>query len=128
MNGDRQKLTLDVLSDLLEIPLTKDFAGTVTYETRLDIQTGDYRYIDLGQVQGVTELTVNGTHLGTRWYGAHTYEVGAVLKKGRNQLAIKLTTISGNYVKSLKENPVAQRWTRHQENYPMGILGPVRIG
>ena len=128
MNGDRQELTLDVLSDLLEIPQAKDFAGTVTYETSLDIQTGDYRHIDLGQVQGVTELTVNGTNLGTRWYGVHIYEVGAELKEGKNQLAIKLTTISGNYVKSLKENPVAQRWTRHQDNYPMGILGPVRIG
>ncbi len=127
MNGDRQELKLDVLADLLDIPSAKDFAGTVIYETSLDIDSEDSRYIDLGQVQGVTELTLNGTVLGTRWYGAHVYAMGAAVKEGENRLSIKLTTISGNYVKSLKDNPVAQRWTRNQANYPMGILGPVRI-
>ena len=127
MNGDRQELKLDALADLLDIPSAKDFAGTVFYETTLDMDSGDTRYIDLGQVQGISELTFNGTALGTRWYGAHVYDIGGVVKEGENRLNIKLTTISGNYVKSLKDNPVAQRWTRHQDNYPMGILGPVRI-
>ena len=127
MNGDRQELKLDVLSDLLDIPSAKDFAGTVIYESTLDMDSEDTRYIDLGQVQGITELSLNGTALGSRWYGAHIYDMGGVVKEGENSLSIKLTTISGNYVKSLKDNPVAQRWTRRQDNYPMGILGPVRI-
>jgi len=127
MNGDRQELKLDALADLLDIPSAKDFAGTVIYETNLEIAPGDFKHIDLGQVQGITELTLNGTSLGSRWYGAHVYNLGDVVKAGENHLSIKLTTISGNYVKSLKDNQVAQRWTRHQDNYPMGILGPVRI-
>ena len=127
MNGDRQELTLDALADLLDVPQAHDFAGTVFYEATLGIESGDTRYIDLGQVQGITELSLNGTALGTKWYGAHIYDMDGVVKMGENSLSIKLTTISGNYVKSLKDNPVAQRWTRHQDNYPMGILGPVRI-
>ena len=127
MNGDRQELTLDALADLLDVPSAKDFAGTVFYETTLDINAGDNRYIDLGQVQGITELTLNGTALGTKWYGSHVYNIGDVVKMGENSLSIKLTTIIGNYVKSLKDNPVAQRWTRNQANYPMGIMGPVRL-
>jgi len=127
MNGKQQELKLDALSDLLEIPSAKDFAGTVIYEIYLDMDPTDSRYIDLGQVQGITELTLNGTALGTKWYGAHVYDLGAAVKEGENHLSIKLTTISGNYVKSLKDNSVAQRWTRHQDNYPMGILGPVRL-
>ena len=127
MNGDRQELKLDVLADLLDVPSAKDFAGTVFYETTLDIESRDTRYIDLGQVQGITELTLNGTALGTKWYGAHVYDIGGVVKVGENSLSIKLTTIIGNYVKSLKDNPVAQRWTRNQANYPMGIMGPVRL-
>jgi hypothetical protein len=83
--------------------------------------------IDLGEVQGITELSLNGRALGTRWYGAHVYDLNGAVKEGENLLSIKLTTISGNYVKSLKDNEVAQRWTRHQDNYPMGILGPVRL-
>ncbi len=128
MNGDRQELKLDALSDLLDIRSAKDFAGTVIYEISLDMDPEASRHIDLGEVQGITELTLNGTVLGTRWYGKHVYDLGAAVKAGENSLSIKLTTISGNYVKSLKDNSVAQRWTRNQDNYPMGILGPVRIG
>jgi hypothetical protein len=91
------------------------------------MDSGDYHHIDLGQVQGITELTLNGTALGTKWYGDHVYDIGSAVKAGENSLSIKLTTISGNYVKSLKDNPVAQRWTQNQANFPMGILGPVRL-
>ena len=127
MNGKQQELKLDALTDLIDLPSVKDFAGTVFYETSLDIDSGDSQHIDLGQVQGITELTLNGTMLGTKWYGAHVYDIGSVVKQGENSLSIKLTTITGNYVKSLKDNPVAQRWTSHQANFPMGILGPVSI-
>jgi hypothetical protein len=127
MNGEQQELKLDALTDLLDIPSAKDFAGTAIYETSLEFKSGDKQHIDLGQVQGISELTLNGTNLGSRWYGKHVYDMSAAVKEGENRLRIKLTTISGNYLKSLKDNYVAQRWTRHQDNYPMGILGPVRI-
>ena len=84
-------------------------------------------YMDLGNVQGISELILNDKALGTRWYGAHMYSLGEALKEGENRLTIKLTTICGNYVKSLKDNLVAQRWTGSQLNYPMGVLGPVRV-
>ena len=42
-------------------------------------------------------------------------------------LSIKLTTIPGNYMKSLKDNPVAMAWTKHQLYYSMGIIGPVKL-
>jgi hypothetical protein len=48
------------------------------------------------------------------------------LVKGNNRLSIKLTTIPGNYLKSQKDNPTAQRWTKGQPYYPVGILGPVK--
>jgi hypothetical protein len=127
MHGDRQQMELDELADLLDIPESRDFAGTVYYEKRFEADPVDHSYVDLGNVQGVSELTVNGKALGTRWYGAHVYPLGDALKEGENVLSIKLTTICGNYVKSLKDNPVAQRWTGRQYNYPMGVLGPVRL-
>jgi hypothetical protein len=49
------------------------------------------------------------------------------LKKGENTISVKVTTIIGNYLKSLKDNPVAMTWTRRQKNYPMGIIGPVKV-
>ena len=86
-----------------------------------------YQQIDLGDVQGVSELSLNGRLIGTRWYGAHTYNVKNALKVGENKLAIKLTSITGNYMKSLIDNPVAMEWVRRQNYYPMGMMGPVRM-
>ena len=120
-------MLMDELTDLLDIPQTRDFAGTVIYEKRFEADSLESRYLDLGNVQGVSELILNDKALGTRWYGAHIYDIGDALMEGENLLSIKLTTICGNYVKSLEDNPVAQRWTGRQENYPMGVIGPVRL-
>ena len=127
INGEKQKLELNSLTDLIEIKETKEFAGEVIYEKIINIDSNKYQYIDLGDVQGVSELTVNGMLIGTKWYGAHLYDINSVLKKGENKLSIKLTTIVGNYLKSLSDNPVAMGWTRHQNHYPMGMMGPVRM-
>lgn len=127
MNGDKQKIKMQTLTDLLKIDRTKNFAGQVIYEKTINIDNTKYQYFDLGDVQGVSELTVNGEWIGTHWYGAHIYDVRNKLRKGRNKISIKLTTITGNYVKGLTDNQVAQNWTKHQNYYPMGILGPVRM-
>ncbi|MCD4735126.1 MAG: hypothetical protein K8R53_03715 [Bacteroidales bacterium] len=127
MNGERQQLELISLSDLVKSNQTKTFAGEVIYEKTIKLDFEEYQYIDLGDVQGVSELTLNGKLIGAKWYGAHIYDISDALKKGENKLTIKLTTIVGNYLKSLKDNPVAQRWAGYQDYYPMGIMGPVRI-
>ena len=127
MNGDERRLKLETLTDLIEMDETKNFAGDVIYEKTIILDDDNYRHLDLGDVQGISELSVNGKSMGTRWYGAHIYDIGGSLKKGENKLTVKLTTVVGNYLKGLKDNRVAQNWTRHQDYYPMGILGPVRL-
>jgi hypothetical protein len=127
VKGDKMTLELDSLSDLTENKLTLDFAGEVIYEKTLQLTKDKFRYIDLGEVKGISELSINGKLLGTRWYGAHIYDLNEAIKEGENILRIKLTTIIGNYIKSLKNNPVAMEWTGRQEYFPMGLLGPVRI-
>ena len=120
-------MKLETLADLISLEKTKNFAGTVHYEKTFMADSGDYCYIDLGNVKGISEVSLNGAHLGSRWYGAHLYDIKGVIKEGENLLTIKLTTIIGNYVKSLTDNPVAQRWTGYQPYTSMGIRGPVRI-
>ncbi len=127
INGYRYDLHLESLTDLIELEETKHFAGTVTYEKTFDPGAEDIQSIDLGQVYGITELTLNGKSLGNRWYGRHLYDIRDAVQKGENKLSVKLTTITGNYMKNLKDNAVAQRWTRNQPYYSMGIIGPVRI-
>ncbi len=127
INGEKTSLELEALTDLVKNENTRNFAGQVIYEKSITIDSANYEYIDLGDVQGVSELSVNGELIGERWYGAHIYNVKDALKVGGNKLSIKLTTIAGNYVKGLKDNKVAQNWTKHQDYYPMGIIGPVRF-
>ncbi len=127
INGDQQQIELKSLTDLIQLEKTKNFAGTAVYEKSINVNSEDFHYIDLGNVQGISELSLNGKYLGTRWYGAHVYDIGSVVKIGENKLSVRLTTITGNYLKSLKDNPIAQRWTRNQPDKSMGILGPVKI-
>ena len=127
IDGTSRKLELETLQDLVEIPEAKNFAGTVIYEKTLDLNREDLNHIDLGNVQGVSELTLNGKNLGVKWYGAHVYNIKSAVKKGENKISVKLTTITGNYLKGEKENRVAQNWTGNQDYYPMGIIGPVRL-
>ena len=82
--------------------------------------------ISLGNVQGVSELALNGQPVGVRWYGDHVYDVSEHLKKGENTLSVKITTIAGNYLKNQEDNATAQRWTRDQPYYPVGMMGPVK--
>ncbi len=127
INGGSKQLSLHALNDLIENNETKEFAGEVIYEKNITIDSDEIQSIDLGNVKGVSELTLNGKRIGTRWYGAHRYEIGDALKQGENKLSIKLTTVIGNYMKSLKDNQVAMGWTRRQPHSSMGILGPVKI-
>jgi len=106
----------------------QDFAGTATY--RLEFRPEDApgrRFLDLGRVHGVSEVWLNGQPLGCRWYGRHLYPIPAGLRQEGNTLEIRVTTVLGNYCKSLKDNPAAQRWTGSIPAQPMGMLGPVRL-
>jgi len=106
----------------------KSFAGVAYYEKQLNIgQSKEYSYLDLGKVCGISEVEINGTLLGFKWYGKHIYDLNGYLKPGNNHLKIKVTTVLGNYAKSLKNNPVAQQWTKKQPLYSAGLLGPVNL-
>jgi hypothetical protein len=120
------------LTDLKDDPATVAFAGTVTYRVTVNAENGAFwEYINLGKVAGICELTVNGHAAGVQWYGRRVYRIGNLLQSGPNVLEIKVTTTMGNYMKTLKDNGVAQKWTNEKrQDQPiqsMGLLGPVRL-
>jgi len=126
VNGTTFEVSLDQLQDLsksLDRRLAT-FAGTVTYVKTFDANDKTYSFIDLGKVRGVSELTLNDTNLGVRWWGKHEYTIKG-LKPGRNVLKVKVATVLCNYCKSLTDNPVAAQWTRNQSTRPIGLIGPV---
>jgi hypothetical protein len=127
INGERVQTSIRELSDLTGNTLSRNFAGVATYEKEFEIDSEDYSCIDLGEVQGISELLLNDQLIGTKWYGAHRYDIRGRIIKGKNKVTIKLTTITGNYLKGLKDNKVARRWTAGQNYYPMGVMGPVKL-
>jgi hypothetical protein len=125
-NGDvfeREMRTLIDFKDA-EDSAIMNFAGDVTYSTRIE-NDESFRFITLKEVnQAVSELFVNGQQAGVKWYGNHTYDISSFLQPGENKIEIKLTTTLANYARSLKENPVTAVLTnRYKEPFSAGLTG-----
>jgi hypothetical protein len=118
------------LIDFKDDPELRSFGGVIFYEKKFSVENPkNYNSLDIGKVFGISELEVNGRPLGFKWYGKHIYDLKEMLKPGENRIKIKVTTVLGNYVKSLKDNAVAQQWTsiKPQPLYSMGLVGPVNL-
>lgn len=132
IDGSTKNENWDELKDLKDIPQHVAFSGTVHYKTKFQNQsTSNLSLLDLGVVHGISQLFINGQNVGTRWFGRHVYDIKKDLKQGDNEIEIIITTVMGNYMKTLIDNPVAQYWTNEKrKNQPiqsMGLVGPVYI-
>lgn len=132
VDGTLVKDNLDLLKDLKEVPQWKNFCGNIIYSTVIEVpDETKMEWMNLGKVFGVSELSVNGEKAGTKWYGRRIFPVAQYLKKGYNNIEVKITTTMGNYLKSLTDNQIAQFWTNEgrtiQPLQSMGLLGPVTI-
>jgi hypothetical protein len=131
IDGSVKTTIMDSLKDLKDTDFV-NFSGTVTYRASLSVvDKSKVEWLNLGKVAGVSELTVNGQNAGVQWYGRRIYAVGSLLQNGENFLEVKVTTVMGNYLKTLKDNAVAQYWTNeNRKNQPiqsMGLIGPIAI-
>lgn len=125
-----KKIEMDKLQDLKETEYVS-FTGTVTY--RIKTTAGEIipQYLNLGKVWGVAEVWVNGKSCGVKWYGNRIYKIGELLHEGSNDIEIRVITTMGNYMKTLTDNPTAQKYTvrgtKDQPIQSMGLIGPVTL-
>ena len=127
-DGSTRQITLDALTDLKKLEETKNFSGTITYNKTIQLNNiSGKTYLTLGHIYDVSELEVNGQHIGTRWYGNHLYDISKAVKQGDNQVSIKITTTLGAYTKSLKNNKAAQEWSDGDLYGPTGLDKDVKI-
>lgn len=103
------------------------FAGVIKYNTTFVADTDKGMIMDLGKVYGVSEVYINGHYAGTRWYGDRQFPLKEWVKKGRNELTIKVTTTLHNYCRTQVTNPEIKRWLRTKDAEPSGMPGPVKI-
>ena len=127
----------DSLFDLKDNEEYQHFCGTIAYRKTIDSSRDAAHHVstilDLGLVEGVSEVLVNGQSLGVQYFGCRLYDLSKAIHAGQNDLEIRVTTTMGNYLKafSREENPTTWIYVNHprrdQPLQPMGLLGPVRI-
>jgi hypothetical protein len=123
INGTSRTIEIDSPFDLSQDENLRSFAGTIVYEKKLG-NVADYTWIDLGKVEGVSEVSVDGLDMGNHWYGRHLY---AFLGDASGKtLTIKVTTVAGNYILADSANP-GHHWVRDGGWTHIGIVGPVRL-
>ena len=124
--------SLDTLQDFKDMADTtfKNFMGTVIYKTTVSLDGKNLpKYIDLGKVADICELKVNGRDAGMMWFGERIYDISPYVKAGENTIEVKVTTLMGNYIQTLKDNRAAQRFVlrRNQPYVSAGLIGPVKL-
>ena len=121
-------IKMEHLKDIKETEFV-NFTGTAVYRTKISVGDTKQTILNLGQVYGVSEVFVNGKSCGVKWYGRRIHNIKSFLQRGSNDLEIRVTTTLGNYMKTLKDNPTAQKFTvlktKDQPIQSMGLVGPV---
>ena len=119
-------------------PGIRHYSGTATYRTTFDAppewKKGMPVQIDLGRVENVATVFVNGKLSGTAWTAPFAVTTTNVKEKG-NELEVRVTNLWPNRLIYDAGLPEAERLTRTNINpykptdplLPSGLLGPVRI-
>ncbi|MDO8539999.1 MAG: glycosyl hydrolase [Opitutaceae bacterium] len=79
----------------------RHFSGTATYSASFDWQPSPASsgspmssiYLDLGRVEVMADVRLNGTNLGVLWKPPYMVEVSRALKPGRNRLELIVTNL-----------------------------------
>jgi hypothetical protein len=101
------------------------YCGRVLYRTEVKIpasDSGQRRFLDLGQVQHYAEVWLNGELAGTLLWPPYRLELTPRLKKGTNDLVL---IVSNSLANRFAWDIWGTRGTAKAE--PSGLLGPVQI-
>ena len=127
-------------------PAIRYYSGTATYTLTFELPaafaTLDTRRqrigLDLGRVEVMAEVSLNGHSLGTLWKPPFRVDLGDHLQPGRNRLQVKVTNPWRNRLVGAKQTGVATGRPApalqvdvgikaDDELLPAGLLGPVRL-
>jgi hypothetical protein len=135
--GAPASLKLENLVSWTDLPLGEEgrhFSGTATYTTTFAGKSGARLALDLGEVETVAEVFVNGRKARTLWTPPYRCDIGDLVKDGVNKLRIDVTTTWFNrlaYDAGLPEKD-RKTWTisgpkKGTSPKPAGLLGPVKL-
>ncbi|MCX6574486.1 MAG: glycosyl hydrolase [Candidatus Aminicenantes bacterium] len=91
----------------------KKFSGLLDYTKTVTVERPEKGMsLDLGQVDHVAEVWVNGRSCGARIWGPHVYAIGDALRPGPNEIRVRVANLINN---------------SYGEFSGSGLRGPVRL-
>ena len=113
----------------------KAFSGTATYTRTFDAASVSGKYVlDLGKVDMVAKVTVNGKEFAPLWVSPYVLDITSAVRQGTNDLKVEVT---GTWFNRLvfdagQEESLRKTWTisgpgADEELRPAGLMGPVNI-
>jgi hypothetical protein len=94
------QVIIDKLTSWTNIALedAKYFSGTAVYKADVDVPASTVKkdqrvYLDLGRVEVIAQVILNGKDLGILWHAPFTVDVTDAIRKGNNKLEIRVTNL-----------------------------------
>ncbi len=143
--GAPEKISLDALTDWSKHAEAgvKFFSGVATYRKAFDWQPQNSQlstlnsqlFLDLGRVEVMARVKLNGKDVGTVWKPPFRVDVTAPLRPGENQLEVTVANLWPNRLIGDAGLPAEQRvarttwnpFTKDTELLASGLLGPVTL-
>jgi hypothetical protein len=138
--GGPEKVNFDKLIDWSKSPddAIKYYSGTANYTTNLNLKKSEITgitFLDLGKVEIIARVKVNGKDMGVVWKSPYQVETTGILKAGNNIIEIEVANLWINRLIGDQALPENKRftWTTHNpfktgdELLSSGLIGPVVI-
>ncbi len=137
--GAPEKLTFAELISWPEHsdPGVRNYSGTATYCQEFDLPAvpAGKAVLDLGRVESLASVSLNGVELGVLWKPPFAVDATRALRPGKNRLEVKVVNVWTNRLIADAGLPEAQRVTWASYNpykptdrlLPSGLLGPVNL-
>lgn len=124
-----------------EDPEIRYYSGSATYSTTIELpdhRSGWLYTLDLGNVQELCQVRINGRDAGTWWFPPFRGEIGNLLRSGGNQLEVTVYNLWPNRLIGDGRLEAEQRRTRtnvskfngedaEKHMRVSGLIGPVRL-
>lgn len=118
--------------------LIRNYSGTAAYRSTFRLKSlpkGKRVFLNLGEIANIAEVSVNGKEYGAVWTSPFRADITDALRKGVNDVEIRVTNTWANRLMADQRLPVEKRITnttapfRFKGKQPLkgGLIGPVTL-
>jgi len=141
--GAPKQIDMATLADWSQMADTgvQHFSGVATYRTKFNLPAGAIGqeagglWLDLGRVEVMARVRLNGHDLGVVWKTPFAVDVVAAARAGENELEVEVANLWPNRLIGDASLPVEKRvawttWNPYNKSsllLPSGLLGPVVV-